>query len=71
LPEILGEMHMVAEGVRSTAAVLALAERSGVEMPIASQVQAVLAGERSPSEGLALLMGREAKSELEGIRIIP
>ncbi|HEY3238653.1 MAG TPA: NAD(P)H-dependent glycerol-3-phosphate dehydrogenase, partial [Acidimicrobiia bacterium] len=27
LPDILGEMHMVAEGVRSTAAVLALAER--------------------------------------------
>lgn len=71
LPEILGEMNMVAEGVRSTAAVLALAERSGVEMPIATQVQAVLAGERSPSEGLAMLMGREAKSELEGIRIIP
>lgn len=71
LSEILGEMHMVAEGVRSTAAVLALAERSGVEMPIAAQVQAVLAGERSPSEGLALLMGREAKPELEGIRITP
>jgi glycerol-3-phosphate dehydrogenase (NAD(P)+) len=71
LPDILGEMHMVAEGVRSTAAVLALAERYEVEMPIATQVQAVLAGERSPSEGLALLMGREAKPELEGIHIIP
>jgi len=71
LHDILGEMNMVAEGVRSTAAVLALAQRSGVEMPIATQVQAVLAGERSPSEGLALLMGREAKPELEGIRIIP
>jgi Glycerol-3-phosphate dehydrogenase len=71
LPEILGEMHMVAEGVRSTAAVLALAERCGVEMPIATQVQAVLTGECSPSGALALLMVREAKSELEGIRIIP
>jgi glycerol-3-phosphate dehydrogenase (NAD(P)+) len=71
LPEILGEMHMVAEGVRSTAAVLALAQRAGVEMPIATQVQALLAGERSPAEGMAMLMGREAKSELEGIRIIP
>jgi glycerol-3-phosphate dehydrogenase (NAD(P)+) len=71
LSEILGEMTMVAEGVRSTGAVLALAERYGVEMPIATQVQAVLAGERSPSEVLALLMGREAKPELEGIHIIP
>ncbi|MGH9002596.1 MAG: NAD(P)H-dependent glycerol-3-phosphate dehydrogenase [Acidimicrobiia bacterium] len=71
LPEILGEMHMVAEGVRSTASVLALAERSGVEMPIAAQVQAVLAGERRPSEALAALMGRVAKSELEGIHIVP
>jgi glycerol-3-phosphate dehydrogenase (NAD(P)+) len=71
LADILGEMTMVAEGVRSTAAVLALAERSGVEMPIATQVQAVLVGERSPSEALATLMGREAKPELEGIRIVP
>lgn len=71
LPDILGEMRMVAEGVRSTAAVLALAERCGAEMPIAAQVEAVLAGERSPSEGLALLMGREAKPEFQGIRLIP
>ena len=71
LDEVLGEMHMVAEGVRSTAAVLALAERSGVEMPIAGEVQAVLAGERSPSEAMAQLMGRVAKSELDGIRIVP
>lgn len=71
LAGILGEMQMVAEGVRSTPAVLALAGRCGVEMPIAAQVEAVLAGDRSPSEGLALLMGRQAKPEFEGIPLIP
>ncbi|MGH9038762.1 MAG: NAD(P)H-dependent glycerol-3-phosphate dehydrogenase [Acidimicrobiia bacterium] len=71
LPDILGSMNMVAEGVRSTEAVLALAGKCGVEMPIATEVQAVLTGERRPSEALAQLMGRGAKSELEGIRILP
>ena len=50
---------------------LALAERAGVEMPIAAQVQAVLVGGAQPVRGAATLMGREAKPELEGIRIIP
>ncbi len=69
LAEVLGEMHMVAEGVKSTASVLALAERSGVEMPIAEQVQAVLSGVRTPAECVGALMLREAKPELHGIRI--
>ena len=42
LDDIIGETNMVAEGVRSTAAVLALAARVGVEMPIAGIVGAVL-----------------------------
>jgi glycerol-3-phosphate dehydrogenase (NAD(P)+) len=71
LAEILAEMHMVAEGVKSTPSVLALAARAGVEMPIAEEVHAVLTGARTPVEGLATLMLREAKAELDGIGLAP
>ena len=70
LADVLGEMTMVAEGVRSTAAVLARAAAAGVEMPIAEQVQAVLDGTRTPEAAVASLMMREAKSELDGIRLV-
>ena len=69
LADVLGEMKMVAEGVRSTAAVLDRAAAAGVEMPIAEQVQAVLDGSRTPAAAVASLMMREAKSELDGIRL--
>jgi glycerol-3-phosphate dehydrogenase (NAD(P)+) len=68
LAEVLGEMTMVAEAVRSTAAVLDRAAALGVEMPIAEQVQAVLDGTCTPAAAVASLMMREAKSELDGIR---
>jgi glycerol-3-phosphate dehydrogenase (NAD(P)+) len=70
LADVLGEMMMVAEGVRSTAAVLDRAAAAGVEMPIAEQVQAVLDGSRTPAAAVASLMMREAKSELDGIRLL-
>ncbi len=70
LAEVLAEMTMVAEGVRSTAAVLDRAAAVGVEMPIAEQVQAVLDGARTPAAAVASLMMREAKSELDGIRLL-
>lgn len=71
LRAILREMSMVAEGVRSTEAVLALARRAGAEMPIAEQVEAVLRGERRPAEAVAALMLRQAKAELDGINLAP
>ncbi len=71
LPEILSDMHMVAEGVKSTASVLALADRAGVEMPIAEEVHAVLTGARTPEEGVSALMLRQAKAELDGIGFVP
>jgi glycerol-3-phosphate dehydrogenase (NAD(P)+) len=43
LAEIIEEMVMVAEGVKSAPAVMALAETHGVEMPIASDVYRVVA----------------------------
>jgi glycerol-3-phosphate dehydrogenase (NAD(P)+) len=66
LDEIVEGSNMVAEGVRSTAALLELAARAGVEMPIASMVGAVLYDGRRPAELVPELMVREAKAELHG-----
>ena len=44
-------------------AALALAERHGVEMPIAEQVDAVIHRGRAPLEALATLMARAQKDE--------
>lgn len=68
LDSILASSSQVAEGVHSTAAVLALAERAGVEMPIARIVGAVLHEGRRPTDLVPELMLREAKSELHGLR---
>ena len=46
LPDILAGMKMVAEGVRTTGAALALGARYGVELPIATQMAEVLGGPR-------------------------
>jgi glycerol-3-phosphate dehydrogenase (NAD(P)+) len=66
LDDIVAEMKMVAEGVKSTPAVLDLAARHGIEMPIAEQVGAVLYEGRTPGEIVPALMLRQAKPELGG-----
>jgi glycerol-3-phosphate dehydrogenase (NAD(P)+) len=63
LDEIVSEMRMVAEGVKTTKSVLGLAAREGVEMPIASHVDLVLEGEMSPRDAMLSLMTRQAKAE--------
>jgi glycerol-3-phosphate dehydrogenase (NAD(P)+) len=63
LDEIVEEMNMVAEGVKTTQSVIGLAERTGVDMPIAAHVGRVLNGEITPREGVLSLMSREAKAE--------
>ncbi len=63
LPDIIAEMNMVAEGVKSTRGILAIGEREGVEMPIAEQVGRVLYEGAAPAEAVANLMTRRAKSE--------
>jgi glycerol-3-phosphate dehydrogenase (NAD(P)+) len=68
LDDIVAEMKMVAEGVKSTEAVLELARRSGVELPIAEQVGAVLYEGRKAADIVPALMLREAKPELRGMR---
>jgi glycerol-3-phosphate dehydrogenase (NAD(P)+) len=65
LDDILSGMHMVAEGVRTTGAALALGARHGIELPIAWQMQQVLEGRTSPSEAVDALMGRRQRAEVE------
>ncbi|HVL65676.1 MAG TPA: NAD(P)H-dependent glycerol-3-phosphate dehydrogenase [Vicinamibacterales bacterium] len=66
LAEILGSMRMVAEGIRTTGAALALGARHGIELPIAAQMQEVLDGRRSPLSAVEALMGRRQRAEADG-----
>ncbi|MDQ1468375.1 MAG: glycerol-3-phosphate dehydrogenase [Actinomycetota bacterium] len=68
LDEIVAEMNMVAEGVKTTAAVLVLAAREKVELPLAEFVGRVLHQGARPADLVPELMGRSAKPELHGIR---
>lgn len=63
LDEVTSEMNMVAEGVKSTRGVLELAQRHGVDMPIAQQVGRVIYDGVEPAVALNELMTRAARSE--------
>jgi glycerol-3-phosphate dehydrogenase (NAD(P)+) len=65
LPEILASMKMVAEGVTTTAAALALGTRHGVELPIATQMAEVLAGRSDVRTAVEALMIRRQRAESE------
>jgi glycerol-3-phosphate dehydrogenase (NAD(P)+) len=67
LDDVLAEMRMVAEGVKSARPLLELAAARGVEMPIGQQVADVLDGHRSPAETIPALMLRSAKPEFHGL----
>jgi glycerol-3-phosphate dehydrogenase (NAD(P)+) len=63
LEEILADMTAVAEGVKTSEAVHALAARHGVEMPISEQVYAIVHEGRRPADALRALMTRDPKPE--------
>ena len=63
LEQVVTEMKMVAEGVKTTRAVLDLADRTGIEMPIATHVGHVLYDGLDPKEAVLRLMSRVAKPE--------
>ncbi|MEO0650034.1 MAG: NAD(P)H-dependent glycerol-3-phosphate dehydrogenase [Planctomycetota bacterium] len=68
LEHILEAMQMVAEGVWTTQALFGPeAELSGVQMPIAEQVHAVLFGGRDPRAAVEALMEREPAGELDSL----
>jgi len=64
LDEIIASTTQVAEGVRSSRAVLDLARRHGVDMPITEQVVAVCHEGKSAADGLLALMTRRAAPEV-------
>lgn len=63
LTDILAGTRMVAEGVRTTDAALALAVRHDIELPIARGMADVLAGRTDPQTAIRTLMGRKQKLE--------
>ena len=67
IEEITAEMNMVAEGVKTSSAVLELARRHDIEMPIAEQVVAVLYEGKAAADVIPALMSRSAKAELYGM----
>ncbi len=64
LDDVIAEMNMVAEGVKTTEAVLELARRHRVEVPIAAQVGKVLYEGAHPREAVLTLMTRRPKAEV-------
>ena len=65
LHEIVAGMKMVAEGVRTTSAALALGARHGVELPITTQMAEVLAGRTDVRTAIVALMVRPQRAEAE------
>lgn len=65
LAEILAEMHMVAEGVKTAKSVYNLSRKLGVEMPISHEVYRILYEDISPVEAVTRLMTRDLKEELD------
>ena len=63
LHEITAAMQQVAEGVKTARVVLELAAEHRVEMPIASELCAVLDGGRDPREAYGNLLGRSLRPE--------
>jgi glycerol-3-phosphate dehydrogenase (NAD(P)+) len=63
LAEILQGMKMVAEGVGTAGALLALAREAGIELPITEQVDAILHLGRAPRDAIRTIMERPLKRE--------
>jgi glycerol-3-phosphate dehydrogenase (NAD(P)+) len=61
--QALGATHSVVEGVPTCAAVLELARRHNVEMPITEAIYAVIHGQKDIRSAIAELMGRQLKGE--------
>ncbi|HJT38419.1 MAG TPA: NAD(P)H-dependent glycerol-3-phosphate dehydrogenase [Actinomycetota bacterium] len=67
LDDIIASMNMVAEGVKSCAGILAMAERVSCDMPIASRVGKVLYEGADVKEMVDSLLTRDAEPEFLGI----
>ncbi|OPX21056.1 MAG: glycerol-3-phosphate dehydrogenase [Desulfobacca sp. 4484_104] len=69
LAEILKDMQMVAEGLKTAGAAYHLARKLGVEMPIVEQMYRILYEDHSPQDAIKRLMTRELKDEIDAISL--
>jgi glycerol-3-phosphate dehydrogenase (NAD(P)+) len=67
LDEVVAEMHMVAEGVRATPVVKAMAVELDIDVPIIDEVHAVLYEGRSADAAYRGLLNRAHVAEMHGI----
>jgi glycerol-3-phosphate dehydrogenase (NAD(P)+) len=63
LADVLGEMTMVAEGVRTAKSAFDLAARENVDMPITTEVYRALYEGKSPISAVESLLGRALRPE--------
>ena len=63
IDEVVSNMRMVAEGVKTTRSAVALARKLDVEMPIAEKMYSVLYEGRKPQDAIGALMERKLKEE--------
>jgi glycerol-3-phosphate dehydrogenase (NAD(P)+) len=64
LQQVLDEMVMVAEGVRTTVSAVELGEKMNVELPISREVYNILFEDKDPLQGVRDLMLRPPKPEI-------
>jgi glycerol-3-phosphate dehydrogenase (NAD(P)+) len=67
IDDIIAEMNMVAEGVKTARAVVELGARVDLQLPICEQVAVVVNGDTTAADVIPALMQRQARHELEGI----
>lgn len=65
LNDILKDMKMVAEGIKTTKSVYELGKEYSVELPIINEVYAILYEGKSPKDAVINLMGRSLKKEFQ------
>lgn len=63
IEDIVNDMHEVAEGIKTTLAVRMLGSKLGIEMPITSEVHAVLYESKPALEAANMLMTRPLRGE--------
>jgi glycerol-3-phosphate dehydrogenase (NAD(P)+) len=63
LNEILNQMHMVAEGVKTTLSAYQLANKMDINMPITEQMYQIIYEEKDPQLAVVDLMRRALTSE--------
>lgn len=67
IDEIIAEMNMVAEGVKTSKVVMELGEQFGVDLPIAESVYGVVHEGRPATDAYRGLLGRSHRAEMHGM----